>query len=278
MRPLQHALLRARMPGAALEEAATTSFCKPIKRLVALSNTMQSEVREAVAVAARNAPRHEGPDVRHTCTQAFTGKRRRASCAGACRGTAGFAHVSCLAEQAKILIAEVEENNLEEEVLEWEVGGGTRVACASKTATASCSARSVGVLEDDVGRSETDQVRAPAMNAWDRFTDGRILRGRAVRERGRVVYEAAPWRIRKDMLAARANLAVTYDALGRFEEALRCEKTYTPILEAQMARKIKTSHSSPQLPVALVDLKRFEEAVTRCAKRRPWRDVFRRES
>ena len=30
----------------------------------------------------------------------------------ACRGTAGFAHVSCLAEQAKILIAEVEENNL----------------------------------------------------------------------------------------------------------------------------------------------------------------------
>ena len=29
-----------------------------------------------------------------------------------CRGTAGFAHVSCLAEQAKILVAEAEENNL----------------------------------------------------------------------------------------------------------------------------------------------------------------------
>ena len=29
-----------------------------------------------------------------------------------CRGTAGFAHVSCLAEQAKILYAEAEENNL----------------------------------------------------------------------------------------------------------------------------------------------------------------------
>ena len=29
-----------------------------------------------------------------------------------CRGTAGFAHVSCLAEQAKILFEEVEENNL----------------------------------------------------------------------------------------------------------------------------------------------------------------------
>ena len=29
-----------------------------------------------------------------------------------CRGTAGFAHVSCLAEQAKILVAEAEANNL----------------------------------------------------------------------------------------------------------------------------------------------------------------------
>ena len=30
----------------------------------------------------------------------------------ACRGTAGFAHVSCLTEQAKLLFAEAEDNNL----------------------------------------------------------------------------------------------------------------------------------------------------------------------
>ena len=30
-----------------------------------------------------------------------------------CRGTAGFAHVSCLAEQVKILFEEAEENNLD---------------------------------------------------------------------------------------------------------------------------------------------------------------------
>ena len=34
----------------------------------------------------------------------------------ACRGTAGFAHVSCLAEQAKILVAEAKENNLDHKV------------------------------------------------------------------------------------------------------------------------------------------------------------------
>ena len=31
----------------------------------------------------------------------------------ACRGTAGFAHVSCLAEQAKVTYDEAEENNLD---------------------------------------------------------------------------------------------------------------------------------------------------------------------
>ena len=36
-----------------------------------------------------------------------------------CRGTAGFAHVSCLAEQAKILMDEAEYNNLDSKVKRW---------------------------------------------------------------------------------------------------------------------------------------------------------------
>ena len=72
-----------------------------------------------------------------------TGKRRRASCACSCRGTAGFAHVSCLAEQAKILVAEAEENNLDRKALAGEVWHRSTV-CASKTTTASCGARSGG--------------------------------------------------------------------------------------------------------------------------------------
>ena len=49
----------------------------------------------------------------------------------ACRGTAGFVHVSCLAEQAKILVAEAEENNLGRKVWDdWD--DGTSAVCASK--------------------------------------------------------------------------------------------------------------------------------------------------
>ena len=57
-----------------------------------------------------------------------------------CRGTAGFAHVSCLAEQAKILVAEAEENNLGDKAWDGVGGnGGTRSLCEQGT-TASCGA------------------------------------------------------------------------------------------------------------------------------------------
>ena len=71
----------------------------------------------------------------YICTQALHWKTKEGlvrMCA--CRRPAGFAHVSCLAEQAKILVAEGEENNLA-----WEgaLRGGpvVLVACASKNTT-----------------------------------------------------------------------------------------------------------------------------------------------
>ena len=45
----------------------------------------------------------------------------------ACRGTAGFVHVSCLAEQAKILVTEAEENNLDDKRVECEVAAVAQV-------------------------------------------------------------------------------------------------------------------------------------------------------
>ena len=55
----------------------------------------------------------------------------------ACRGTAGVAHVSCLAEQAKILVAEAEENNLGYKAFNERWKRWTRAVCASKSTTAS---------------------------------------------------------------------------------------------------------------------------------------------
>ena len=80
-----------------------------------------------------------------------------------CRGTAGFAHVSCLAEEAKILVAEAEENNLDVKVKRerW-TRDGARVVCASNDTTASCGARSGGLA----GRRTWGGRRRTSLGAW----------------------------------------------------------------------------------------------------------------
>merc|ERR1712060_367771 len=70
--------------------------------------------KEAVAVAVAKCADDTKGQTCYIYTQALHWKTKEGlvrMCA--CRGAAGFAHVSCLAEQAKILVAEAEENNLD---------------------------------------------------------------------------------------------------------------------------------------------------------------------
>merc|ERR1719271_2362184 len=69
---------------------------------------------EAVAVAAEACADDTKGQTCYICTKALHWKTKEGlvrMCA--CRGTAGFAHVSCLAEEAKILFDEAVENNLD---------------------------------------------------------------------------------------------------------------------------------------------------------------------
>ena len=64
--------------------------------------------KEAVAEAVEACAADTKGQTCYICTQALHWKTKEGlirMCA--CRGTAGFAHVSCLAEQAKILMDEV---------------------------------------------------------------------------------------------------------------------------------------------------------------------------
>jgi len=68
---------------------------------------------EAVVVAAKTCAEDVKGQTCYICTQAVHWRTKEGlvrMCA--CRGTAGFAHVSCLAEQAKILIEDAEERDL----------------------------------------------------------------------------------------------------------------------------------------------------------------------
>ena len=83
----------------------------------------------------------------------------------ACRGTAGFAHVSCLAEQAKILVAEAEENNLGTKAFDarmkrWFACG----LCEQNYFDVVRCALGWACWKTYVGRPETDRARRLAMN------------------------------------------------------------------------------------------------------------------
>ena len=89
----------------------------------------------------------------------------------ACRGTAGFAHVSCLAEQAKILVAEAEENNLGAKALNerWERWYTCSLCEQHYHGVVRC-ALGWACWKTYVGRPETNQIRRTCDEAaWERF-------------------------------------------------------------------------------------------------------------
>ena len=141
----------------------------------------------------------------------------------ACRGTAGFAHVSCLAEQAKILFAEAEENNLGNEVLadRWARWESCSLCEQAYHGVVHC-ALGWAAWKTYLGRPEGDQLRVLAMASV----------GIGLRSGGRVqeatdVLETALSLIHREIpsddstrLVVLNTLASLYTQLGRHEESL----------------------------------------------------------
>jgi hypothetical protein len=117
--------------------------------------------KEAVAVAVEACAEDTKGQTCFICTQALHWKTREGLVRGcACRGTAGFVHLSCLAEQAKILVAEAEENNLSEKVLiERFARWHTCSLCEQEYHGVVCCALGWASWKTYVGRPETDWVR-----------------------------------------------------------------------------------------------------------------------
>ena len=144
----------------------------------------------------------------------------------ACRGTAGFVHVSCLVEQAKILVAEGLENNLGNEAKEmrW-ARWHTCSLCEQGYHGAVFCALGWACWKTYLGRPETDRVRRFAMTEL-----GNGLYTAHHYEDALAVYEAELAFKRRigvredDLLAVRNNLACTYEKLDRLDEALSMQR------------------------------------------------------
>ena len=207
----------------------------------------------------------EGVERRHTKNEGLV-----RMCA--CRGTAGFAHVSCLAEQAKILVAEAEENNLGDDALDARL--------ARWYSCSLCEQHYHGVVQcalgwacwkTYLGRPETDVVRKFSMN----------LLGNGLSEMNRYAdalsVQTAQYKTMErygesdhNRLALESNLASSFEKLGQGDRALRIRRNvYSKTLRIYGEESIETIESVINYAQSLMSHAHFEEPKVLLRKKIP---------
>ena len=184
-----------------------------------------------------------------------------------CRGGAGFAHVPCLARQAKILVEDAEARELDDSKFErWYTCG----LCEQQYHGVVLCALGWACWKTYEGRPEWDWNRSSAM-----WLLGRGLFDAKHHEDALSVLEAELSMMRRvgdsegNMLVAEGNLACTYEKLGRVEEALRLrQEVYSGLLRLDDEHEA-TLRAAENLASSLNGLQRFEETKLLLRKTMP---------
>ena len=145
----------------------------------------------------------------------------------ACRGAAGFAHLSCLVRQAEILVAEAEENNLGDEAFDAKWARWTKCGlCEQNHYGYVACALGWACWKTYCGRPETDETRMDAMTvlgnglyAAKNYVDTLSVREADLSMRRRLGASE------EDLLVVQSNLAITYGD-GDHVSGARTETTY----------------------------------------------------
>ncbi len=256
------------------EEGGHDKLCKIIKKAGGAEQyNANKKYTEAVAVAAEACAEDTKGQTCYICTQALHWKTKEGLVRGcSCRGTVGFVHVSCLAEQAKILWAEAEENNLGFKVMteRWE-RWHTCSLCEQRYHGVVACALGWACWKTYVGRPETGMARGLAMSLLGNgLSDaGHDEDALSVREADLVMRLriGAPERC---LLLAQSNLANTYQRLGRLDEALSIRQdAYFGTLKLDGEESRNTFLEANNYAADLRCLERFEEVKRLLRKLRP---------
>jgi len=228
---------------------------------------------EAVALAVEKCADDTKGQTCYICTESLHWKTKEGLVRGcACRGTAGFAHVSCLAEQAKILLAEAKENNLGEDAINarWRRWHTCGLCKQSYHGVVRC-AFGWACWKTYVGRPETDTCRLLAMtvlgngiSAVGHYEDALAMEEANLSMRRRLGDSE------ENILVLQSNLATTYDQLGRREEALRVrQNVYSGRLRLDGEDHQMTLNAANNYAASLNSLKRRGEAKSLLLKTMP---------
>ena len=190
----------------------------------------------------------------------------------ACRGASGFAHVSCLARQARILVEEAEERDLDSKALNdrferWY----TCSLCEQRYHGYVRCALGWACWKTYVGRPEADDTRCMAINQLGNglYAGGYYADSLCVREADLAMMR----RIgadEEDMLAIQNNLANTYAELGHLEKALSMVRdVYSGRLKLHGEEHEDTLGAAFNYAISLIQIERFEEAKAMLRKTIP---------
>ena len=253
------------------KEGGHDQLCKPIKKAGGAEQyNANKKYAEAVAVAAEKCADDTKGQTCYICTQALHWKTKEGLVRGcSCRGTAGFVHVSCLAEQAKILVAEAEENNKPKYpvVARW----ASCSLCEQRYHGVVACALGWACWKTYLGRPETDGIRRTAISVL-----GNGLRYADHHEDVLPVQEAELAILRRlggseeNMLALQGNLSSTYQVLGREEQASQMGRdVYRGRLKLNGEEHEKTLLAANNYAGSLARLERFAEAKSVMRKTMP---------
>ena len=247
------------------KEGGHDKLCKMIKKAGGAEQyNANKKYTAAVAVAAEACAEDTKGQTCYICTQALHWKTKEGLVRGcSCRGTAGFAHGSCLAEEAKILVAEGEENNLGQKVLteRWARWFSCSMCKQEYHGVVRC-ALGWACWKTYLGRPEVETARQLAIGVL-----GNSLSEAGHREEALTVVEAELSMNRRvgaserEMLATQSNLASSYGELGRLEEALEMYRdVYFRTLKLLGEEHKDTLLEANNYAHCLLSLRRFDQA------------------
>jgi tetratricopeptide (TPR) repeat protein len=247
------------------KEGGHDKLCKLIKKAGGAEQyNANQKYTAAVAVATEACAEDTKGQTCYICTQALHWKTKEGLVRGcSCRGTAGFAHVSCLAEEAKILFAEAEENNLGDKALDARWGRWSQCGLCEQEyhGVVSC-ALGWACWKTYVGRPEADLVRRFAMTQLGNglYAAGHYEEALSVQEADLSLQR----RLRiaeEDMLVAQSRFANTCHALGRYEDAGRILRdVYSGTLTLYGEEHIDSLLAANNYAATLLDMNRLKEA------------------
>ena len=249
------------------KEGGHDKLCKVIKKAGGAEQyNANQKYSKAVTVAAEACAEDTKGQTCYICRESSHRRTKEGLVRGcACHTTEGFVHVSCLAEQAKLLVTEAEENY---NLYGTETGGSSwaqwRMCSLCKQNYHGVVACALGwaCWKTYLGRPERDQVRCMALQV---LGNGLLLADHL--EDACSVAEIDLSTLRRIgapedyILVSQNNLAGTYQSLRRFEDASRMLRdVYSIWLKRHGAEHGDALLAALNYAASLVNLHRYKEA------------------